>query len=325
MNSLEIVLRNKNDETITLEFEIYNNPLAKFWCNLLKQNLILKKIFKKHACFLGWVNNKNRNWNDLVKDINCNLKNLQELFPDKVADVVISHNINELNSEFFNYTHQIFAELLGHNKSITQEFSNSGKYERWEIVKLNHLSHELQAYVENIKYESNGIIRPFINGHFYKGTQKKIPSDLNSFFSIGNRWGEIYIGSIDVGKNYFDAYADNDEDVDSDHLMNISIGTGEFNIHFSEYNFDESEMENFLSWLRIKNVDTSDPSIRLGTGKVGIFKNIIGFEHASRHEILDIISQYDDVYCIRLKLDKIFENIYDYNRFEPQIEIEQLK
>jgi hypothetical protein len=323
MNTIELDLRN-SDSNITLVCEVYDNALAEFWLSALLENLQKKLIFKKHACFLGWINNQNRTWTNLCDDINNNLKRLHELFPTKVKRVIVDPN--NFDSGFFNYTHQIFAELLGHHDNVSNEFQNSDVYGRWEIVKLNHLSHELQAYVENKLHSQVDIMRPFLNCYFYKGVTKEISLELNKFFTIGSRWGEIYIGSIDVGKNFFDAFNDNDNDVDDAHLMNLSVGTGEFNMHFSEYIFKPNRMEAFKQWLLEKNVDISNPNLRLGTGKVGIFKHIIGFEDASCNEILDLIAQHDDVYKIRIKNNDnvIAEGIYDYTRHQSDIEIGQL-
>jgi hypothetical protein len=324
MNKVELDLRNSNS-IITLVYEVYDNPLAEFWFNLLNENIKKNLIFKKHACFLGWVNNQNRTWIDLCNDINENLERLHQLFPSKVKKVIVDPN--NFDSSFFNYTHQIFAELLGHHDNVSSEFQNSDILGRWEIVKLNHLSHELQAYVENKVYEENDVIRPFLNCYFYSGVTKEISLELNKFFTIGNKWGEIYIGSIDVGKNFFDAFNDNDDDVDDSHLMNLSVGTGEFNIHFSEYIFKPNKMKLFEQWLKEKNVDINNPNLRLGTGKVGIFKYIVGYENAERNVVLNLIAQHDDVYKIRIKNNDniLAEGIYDYTRYQPNIEIEQLK
>lgn len=322
MIELEIVLQNSNSQ-ITVVCEIYDNPLSLLWSNLLKQNLIDKKIFKKHACFLGWVNNPNRSWEELKTDINSNLKNLHTLFPHKVELVQISDNVD---SSFFNFTHQIFAELLGLKDDVSIEFKNGDIDTRWEIVKLNHLSHELQSYLENKKYSEYELHRPFLNCYFYNGHLAQIPTELNHHFTIGNKWGEIYLGSIDVGKNYYDAFNDNDDDVDDTHLMNVSIATGEFNIHFSEYEFEPDRLQQFTDWLSTKNVDINDKNLRIGTGKIGIFKCIKNYESLDRHQILDLIAQHDDVYSIKLIFDnnEIFTNTYDYCRNNPQIEIEQL-
>jgi hypothetical protein len=325
MNTVELDLRNSNNQIITLVCEVYDNPLAELWLNALHENLQKRLIFKKHACFLGWCNNKNRTWENLCDDINENLNKLHTLFPTKVDKIIVDSN--KFDSNFFNYTHQIFANLLGNHKNVNDEFRNADIFGRWEIVRLNHLSHELQAYVENKSHMQSEIIKPFLNCYFYNGVTKEIPLELNKFFTIGNKWGEIYIGSIDVGKNFYDAFNDQDNDVDDTHLMNLSVGTGEFNIHFSEYIFKPKKMEQFKNWLLEKNINISDPNLRLGTGKIGIFKYIVGFENLDRQEILNLISQYDDVYKIRIKNNEeiLVESIYDYTRYEPELEIEQLR
>ena len=284
MINLELELRGTSG-LITAVCEIYDNPLAQFWVKMLQENLESKKIFKKHACFLGWINNKVRTWNVLCDEINQNLANLNAMFPHKVNKIII--NPDNFDSNFFNYTHQIFAELLGLKDDVSTEFKNSNIKQRWEIVKLNHLSHELQAYIENIKHADDEIMRPFLNCHFYDGIGAVIPEELNQYFTIGSKWGEIYIGSIDVGKNYYDAFNDNDSDVDDEHLMNFSTGTGEFNIHFSEYRFKPDRMEKFKKWLEEKNLDINNKKLRMGTGKVGIFKYIKNYEALSRQEVLE--------------------------------------
>jgi len=322
MNYLEIDLRNENDEIITLDFEIYNNSLSEFWMDLLERNLIDKKVFKKHACFLGWTNNKNRQWQELITDINNNLKQLNISFPDMCKGIQLPTDINLIKSTDFNYTHQIFAELLGHNDKVNDYFGKASPEVRWQIVKLNHLSHELQAYYDNSKLKP--IPKPFLNVHFYHGHQAKITPDLNEFFTIGNHWGEIYVGSIDIGKNYFDAFNDKDEDVDPDHLKNLSIATGEFNVHFSEYRFYPKAMAELHQWLASKNVDINDPNLRLGTGKVGCFKQIRNYNLLDRAKTLDIISNYADVYRISLiRNNHRISNNYNYRMQDVDVEIKQ--
>ena len=288
--------------------------------DLLEKNLREKKAFKKHACFLGWTNNKKRQWPELIADINENLRQLNISFPDKCNGTQLPTDIGLIKSADFNYTHQIFAELLGHDDNVNDYFGKASAEIRWQIVKLNHLSHELQAYYDNSK--SRPIAKPFLNVHFYHGHKENITSDLNEFFTIGNRWGEIYVGSIDIGKNYFDAFNDRDEDVDPDHLKNLSIVTGEFNVHFSEYRFHDKAMTELHQWLISKNVDIDDPNLRLGTGKVGCFKQIRGYAGLDRAAILDMIAAYTDVYCMSLMRGSVHvSNVYDYRMQDSDIEI----
>ena len=54
MNELELVLRNSESE-ITIVCEIYDNPLADIWLELLKQNIIDKKIFKDMNVVNKWL------------------------------------------------------------------------------------------------------------------------------------------------------------------------------------------------------------------------------------------------------------------------------
>jgi hypothetical protein len=79
--------------------------------------------------------------------------------------------------------------------------------------------------------------------------------------------------------------------------------------------------------LKSKNVDINDKKLRLGTGKVGIFKYIKNFETLNQKQILDMIASHDDVYKIKINYGNgnYIENIYDYTRETPTIEIEQLK
>jgi len=322
MNTLEINLRDEVNEILTLEFEIYDNALSKFWMNLLEKNLFEEKFFKKHACFLGWTNNKKRQWQELISDINDNLTRLNNFFPNNCKNLQLPVDINQIKRTDFNITHQIFAELLGHNDNVTSYFGKADPEVRWQIVRLNHLSHELQAFYDNFKLASN--LKPFINVHFYHGNKENITSDLNQFFTIGNKWGEIYVGSIDIGKNYFDAFNDDDDEVDTDHLTNLSIATGEFNVHFCEYKFYPDAMARLEHWLISKNVDINDPNLRLGTGKVGCFKQIKGNTGLNRKEILDMIASHSDVYSINLiRNNRYISNTYNYRMEDVNIDINQ--
>jgi len=321
MNILEIDLRDENDEIITLEFEIYSNPLSVFWMDLLEKNLMENKVFKKHACFLGWTNNEKRTWRELIEDINDNLRQLNESFPNRCNGIQLPTDMSLIKSADFNYTHQIFAELLGHNDTVNDYFGKASPETRWQIVKLNHLSHELQAYYDNAKLQP--IPKPFLNVHYYHGNKENITPDLNEFFTIGNRWGEIYVGSIDIGKNYFDAFNDRDEDVDPEHLKNLSIATGEFNVHFSEYKFYPRAMNELHQWLISKNVDLADPNLRLGTGKVGCFKKIRDHD-LDRAATLDMIAAHADVYSMSLiRNNRRISNVYNYRMQDVDIDIQQ--
>jgi hypothetical protein len=158
--------------------------------------------------------------------------------------------------------------------------------------------------------------------HYYHGHKEYITSDLNQFFTIGNKWGELYVASIDIGKNYFDAFNDNDEDVDPEHLTNLSIITGEFNVHFCEYKFYPNTMARLHQWLISKNVDLNDPNLRLGTGKVGQFKQINGHDDLQQKDIIDMIASHADLYSISLiRNNQRISNTYNYRMQDIDIDI----
>jgi hypothetical protein len=82
-------------------------------------------------------------------------------------------------------------------------------------------------------------------------------------------------------------------------------------------------MNELHQWLISKNVDLTDPNLRLGTGKVGCFKKIRDHD-LDRAATLDMIAAHADVYSITLmRNNRRISNVYNYRMQDVDIDIKQ--
>ena len=259
------------------------------------------KIFQKNFSLLGHPTHngsKQHMINDLERSVN--IVNIH-------TEYEIDEDFSKFDQETLNRLHHHFEILQGQLWNPSSFLTTASGEVRCAICYLNHCCHELEAYYDSYEKEYTNY-----NGYFYYNLlgitdRTDMPLGIKKQFTTDITDGMVYLHYAQTGKTWYEAYLDNDLEIDPSNISEHRVITGEFNL-YSGPGFSFPTDSNFTSWLESKNVDPNDSDLALGYAPVAT-------ADVPYTELQEILKEYDDFYSIEFNGKKIE---YNYRHTDPE-------
>ena len=315
-------LRNPNakHDLLPLYIDCYTNCTATNWRNLLYKNVKQKEDIKTHAAFHGWIEDENRTLDHILNELYATVDRINKFNfayhavltkqPKIKKNFRIQMDITKdklivdgkPNFDLLNQLHDKFVALEGHKtgdnlESVSPYFDISPPLIRWKISKINNIAHELHHYIHSLSMPIEEYV-PEIHVHFYKNELVEFNEKDYDNFDQGYKFGQVYVGDVTVGKTYWDAFNDNDDDIPNHDLEPPRFNVADFHVYFgndvSDSNLKDTELK-YHAWLKGRNINKQDAKIMLGkpaVGKVNIAKT---FDNQNPKDIRKLMSNYCEI------------------------------
>lgn len=303
---IKLGFRNKENEIKYVNIEINDSILANIWKQQLEHLLSThrEKIFQKNFSLLGFHNN------DRTRDSICDDLDRSVAVINNKGNYSITEDFSSLrteyNQELLNVLHHHFEVTQGQLWNPGSVLANADGETRLAVCLLNHCCHELEAWYDTEKQDSNG--------YFYYNLlgvtdRIEIPLEEKANFTRTMTDGMVYLHYAQTGKTWYEAYLDGDDVVEDAGISEHRVITGEFNCYFGN-GFELPMDNNFTQWLEARGIDPQDEQLALGFAPVG---NIIDL---NGKEAKQFFAEYTDFYSIEYNNIKVEYNYrHDDNEY----------
>lgn len=306
VTQIELVLRNQTS-TFSLLLEPRAHSLAKRWVKLLERDLEEKTPVEKEFCFLGFLQTQ-RNRQFLQNE-------LKRLSVELKTGFVFEQE--DLNQEVLNQLHHHFESFIGQSWDLNPKYLQKSALERKKIGELNHLIHELEAYLHSEEsFQKYQKYWPVLLCHFLpndpNGARENLQGEDYDFFDYSLKFGEVRLQYSQLGKPALDAWRDGDEFIGAENISGLQQFSSGFEIQLGPDSHLPTHEEKinipFRKWLEAQGAQTNEKNwYRDHKGQKQGFGHLIvadcpraQFASLSVAEIQSTISKHNDLDKIRL-------------------------
>lgn len=339
--TIEIDLRNIDNQLITVYIDVADNSLARRWLNALNELLHNNYHLEKNYCFMGFSQCLRNGWY-LLEQINrsidaVNTANLgyhiQDHFTmadtmtnDPVDGRIVGRNIlhHRLNN-----LHRYFEDLQGVSGAMSPYYTAATAETRWHIRQLNLLCHEFESWAMSYRKEIEAPewVRPsqlmcWLNAPRFALEPEDY--DLFGIDTISRGLGGVYVGvNKAVGKHHFEVFNDEGRDSRMSELTTSTLksqteAAGDFDIEWGRdpghFEFQQRRLAEFREWLIANGFDPNNKALTIGHPKVAQVDVIRSFGTENHSEIWAQLNTHLDVYAIRTSTAQA---VYDYRWSDP--------
>ncbi len=208
------------------------------------------------------------------------------------------------NNAKMNLVHNYFPTLAGPAHRTSNYMYAASPKIRIKICRLNLEVHELHTLLQK-NHNHSGI---HLNISWQRAPNKlpTLPTDFDNIFTKFVNFGDVLLGYPQVGKTHFEAFIEEDDELDSEHVEPIKLLSGDMLLHLSS-DISHGVIDRFDRWLIEKNLDPTDKSLRLGFARLGKVIDI------DKEIVKNKLINYNDIDQIIVN-DKIFD--FPYSRFD---------
>lgn len=348
---------NKND-TITVEFDIFDNPLARDWRAALKKILEDGNHLEKNFCMMGFPYTP-RKLGYLCNELNRHVRTINDFalsgkwkYPYVIEDYYSEDTVRfdssypvgddllglKIKHTTMNILHNHFEILQGTVENPSNYFLTADVPTRYAIRQLNLLCHEIEnlilaqrkaAYMPQWVRPSQ--ITTFIDIERYD--LKKEHRELFNENGYNRRLGGVYMHWCQIGKTLFEVWRDEGApeltDTVCDAITHLRYYSGEFDIDWGNdvitggsYKWHNEAISEFTKWLVEQGLDPADPNLSLGYLPIAQANLQKSFGFTRCEEILPILGKYLDIY--KIEIDGV-SRTYDYSWADPSHEQQQIE
>ena len=336
-------------DQLELHIETFDSVTAKKWHDLLKINLQKKVPIKKHVAMHGWIMDQSRTLRHILDELNNTIDHINNFnfakhaYITKQAIIKKDFNIGldlsmdnlvingTFNLDIVNQLHDKFVQLEGAKTidnlhSVSPYFQIAPAEIRWQISKINNLSHELFHWgMEYNNWHNVKYYNPEIHVHYYDNKDNEYFVDEDEdCFKKGFKFGRVYLGDTTVGKTYWDAFNDDDDHINNSELEPPQNITADFHVWLGNTSsVEEIKMRETKYWKWLYNRGLRDEPLankRLGQAEIGQ----IDFRKTFNNEVPNLVQQningYNNIYAIILD---DYKSTYEWLMSEEEIDIQQ--
>jgi hypothetical protein len=296
--NFSIIFTNKNNQTFSLNFEVYNTSIGKRWyAALAKQVLYNNKIYETDRFY----NFPNESWNEekivnelneCIKKINSNIK-------------VIEHSAYVgMPQDQLNHLHHYFEKLRGGILSPSDFWLHADQEVKNALERYNIIIHRAEDFYHNRRSKklSPRIVCTFLNTQRYCLLDKDY-----QHFTMLRTFGEVYINYCEVGKPLYDVYKDGDDIVGEDNIRPLRYYSADFRVHFHEKT--QKDVDEFLlgmnqwwdknhNYLSALGFTKNDPKNAIGNVPVAKLVNQL-----SNDKIINKLCEFNTINNISINND----------------------
>ena len=318
LDQLEMILRSRNDQLLTVYIDIIDNSLSRKWLKALNTLLANNYHLEKNYCWLGFVEG-DRNIDFLCNQVNqsisaINSANLGYAIDDKFAYNNVIDNELELNHAHLNHLHRYFEDLQGSSSILSPYYLKADPTTKWHIRQLNLLCHEIESLALSVKQavKAPEWRRPSQLMCWLQAPRFELDVDDYEYFgidTIARDLGGVYLGvNKAVGKHHWEVFLDEGRDSRINELTTTALrsqteAAGDFDIEWANnpgaYSFMQQRLAEFRRWLRINDFDPDDPQLTLGHPKVAQVNLQASFGTTDYHKIWATLARHMDVHKIK--------------------------
>ena len=341
LDSIEIDLRNKNDQLLTVYIGVEDNTLSRKWLGSLNHLIKNNYHLEKNYCWLGWTES-DRSLEYICSEINrsiaaINRANLGYSIQDFFSPANTVAEDLGVDQDHMNRLHRYFEDLQGVSGAMSPYYTAANDTIRWHIRQLNLLCHEHESLVLSIRKlkEAPEWRRPSQLMCWLRAPRFVLePSDYDLFGieTINRELGGVYVGvNKAVGKHHWEVFTDEGRDSRVDELVTSSLraqteAAGDFDIEWANnpgaFHWQIQMLNEFRQWLITNGFDPEDKSLTIGHPKVAQVDLIRSFGTTDYNEIWKKLAEYLDVYKIRIGT---VEATYEYRWSDPDYDLQQIR
>lgn len=326
LDQIEIGLRDKQDNVLTIYIDVVDNSLSRKWLAALNTVLREKYLLEKNYCFLGFVESDRHGWyildqvNQSIQAINQadlgyqiqDSFSMENCMTDRpVEDRLVGRNIVQ---QKFNTLHHYFEELQGTAHNISPWYLKSDSVTRWHIRQLNLLCHEFESWALNYRKQLEGPewSRPsqlmcWLDAPRFQLDENDL--DLFGIETINRATGGVFVGvNKAVGKHHWEVFNDEGRDSRLDELTTQSmhsqtLAAADFDIEWGRnpngQPWQHAKLKEFAAWLELNGFDPQDPRLTIGHPQVAQVDLARSFGTEQPELIWQQLGKHLDVISIR--------------------------
>lgn len=230
-----------------------------------------------------------------------------------------------LKHSIMNALHNHFEVLQGTVEQLSMYYKLADYQTKYAIRQLNNLCHEVEGIALALRKYAHEPewCRPSQINTWLHAPRLELTQEHRSSFLINGydrEFGGVYMHWCQIGKTLFEVWRDEDApdlNVGNDPTA-ITVGTGatceaitalkyysgEFDIEwaktitYGDYDWYDTEIDQFYDWIESNNLDTSDTRLSLGYLKIAQVNIEKSFGTENMFEVWNTLSKHMDVYKI---------------------------
>ena len=341
LDSIEIDLRGRDNNILTVYIDVADNSLSRKWLTALNDIIGNNLHLEKNYCWLGWTESA-RNAEYLCTQINRSIQAINSSALDyRIADFFSPANVIQRDLDIdhakMNQLHRYFEDLQGTAGAMSSHYTQADDDTRWHIRQLNLLCHELESLVLSMRkaVQAPEWRRPSQLMCWLQAPRFELEAedyDLFGIDTINRSMGGVYVGvNKAVGKHHWEVFQDEGRDSRIGELVTSGLrsqtqAAGDFDIEWARdpgaYPWQIRQLAEFREWLARNGFNPDEPSLTIGHPQVGQVDLSRSFGTQDYEKIWAQLAQHLDVYSIRTSTASA---IYNYSWSDPDYVEQQIR
>ena len=340
LDSIEIDLRGRDDDILTVYIDVADNSLSRKWLAALNDIIRSGLHLEKNYCWLGWTESA-RTAEYLCTQINrsimsINASDLDYRIQDFFTPGTVIQADLDIDHARMNQLHRYFEDLQGTAGAMSAHYNSADDHTRWHIRQLNLLCHELESLVLSLRklaqapeWRRPSQLMCWLQAPRFELEDKDL--ELFGIDTINRKLGGVYVGvNKAVGKHHWEVFQDEGRDSRIDELVTTGLRTqtqaaGDFDIEWARdpgaYPWQIQQLAEFREWLARNGFDPNDAGLTIGHPQVGQVDLERSFGTQDYQMIWAQLAQHLDVYSVRTGTASAIYNYHwnDSDYMEQQI------
>jgi hypothetical protein len=349
LDTVEIDLRNRHGDLLTVYTDIFDNSLSRKWLIALNQLLSNDYHLEKNYCWFGFAQGE-RTGEIILNQVNASIVaiNSADLGYTITDHFTMENTLRQgpvgdglpgrrIIHDRFNNLHRYFEDLQGVSGRMSSFFLQADPATRWHIRQLNLLCHEFESWAlsyRKIIYAPEWQRPSQLMCWLHAPRFVLEPNDYELFGidTINRPMGGVFVGvNKAVGKHHFEVFNDEGRDSRIGELTTTTMrgqteAAGDFDIEWgidpSERPWQQQHLKDFRHWLIANEFDPEDKSLTIGHPQIGQVDLQQSFGTKESHAIWAQLNSYLDVYSVRTSVSSA---TYQYRWDDPDFIDQQVK
>jgi len=317
-----------NIDPFYLSIQLLDHPAVEIWADRLLYELKSRAMLKKEHIFMS---HSPLTVEQMIEQINKTLDSISEYDfvsnqhpgypvteqPELLERLSIDDFAQGPNNAKMNLIHNYFPKLAGSAQRTSNYMYAASPDIRIKICRLNLEVHELHTLLQ--KDPDHAGMHLNISWQRAPKNLSMLPTVFDDIFSKKIIFGDVFLGYPQVGKTYFEAFIEEDEELNDENVEPIRLLSGDMLLHLSS-DIDDATIEQFNKWLIDKNLDPNDRSLRLGFAVLGKVIDV------DKNIVKNVLCNYNDIDQIIFEKNGIKEIFnFSYSRFDSNYDEVWLK
>lgn len=336
--------RNNDVSPLNIKIKLDDNDAVQLWYQRFKHELKSNAFLRKEHVFMGestldteemikkvnstldhiskfdFIAEQWSRWQDFVKADQTNVINQPLTKNPEISERLSIEDFADGNdNERMNIVHNYFPLLSGPADKTTAHLYVAPPDVQASICRLNLEVHELHTTLQN---DEQADFNMHVNVSWQRAPKKLpiLPESFDDLFTKYTKFGDVLLGYPQIGKTHIEAYAEEDEELEDEHVEPIKYLSGDMLIKFST-DQHENWVEGFDNWLREQGLDPEDKTGRYGYAKLGTVVDVdLDFVQE------EISGKYDDIdRIIVVDKEEHLDHEFPYSRHDDDYETKFLR